>query len=121
MLARRYPYAEAGKAVSPIFAFGGAVGGIVASLLLQGSPPAVLNAILWAALAAAVSFLVFSSEGPRPRPEPIWQAAMADGVVAGIIATVSAAILDLFLGSGSGTGSDRKSTRLNSSHANISY
>jgi hypothetical protein len=105
MLARRYPYADAGKAVSPIFGIGGAAGGVIASLIIPGAPPIVLNAVLWAALAAATSFLVFSSEGPRPRPEPLWQAAMADGVVAGIIATVSTSIIDLFLGSGSGSSS----------------
>jgi hypothetical protein len=105
MLGRRYPYAEAGKAVSPIFAIGGAIGGVVASFVIPGAPPAVLNAVLWAALAAVTSFLVFSSEGPRPRPQPLWQAATADGVVAGIIATDSISIVDLYLGTGSGSNS----------------
>jgi hypothetical protein len=105
MLARRYPHAEAGKAVSPLFAIGGAAGGVVSSRLMSEAPPVALNAVLWAAIAGMTAFLVFSSEGPRPRPEPLWQAAMADGVVAGIIATVSASILDLFLGSGSGSTS----------------
>ena len=110
MLARRYPHAEAGKAVSPLFAMGGAVGGVVSSLLMSDAPPVAVNAVLWAAIAGMTAFLVFSSEGPRARPEPLWQAAMADGVVAGIIATVSASVLDLFLGSGSGSTSSSSIT-----------
>jgi hypothetical protein len=91
--------------VAPIFALAGAAGGVVAALLIHGSPPPVINAVLWAIVGAITAFLVYASEGPRARPISVTQAAVADGVVTGIIGTVSAAILDLIVASGAGTSS----------------
>jgi hypothetical protein len=103
VFARRYPHFEVGRVVSPLFAVVGAFGGIIAGVWMPGAPPPVINAVLWAVIGAMTSFLVFSSEGPRARPASLVQAAVADGVVTGIIATVSAALLDLLAAAGAGT------------------
>src|SRR3712207_6936995 len=59
---------------------------------------------------------LFRSRSRRPRPEtPLKVITLAAALVAGAAAQTPGAYLVEI------TGSDRKSTRLNSSHANISY
>lgn len=105
MRMRRYPHADAGRYVAPLFGGAGVIGGWLASVLMRGAPSPLLNAVLWAAISALTAFLVYASEAPRARPESWVQATAADGVVAGIIATVSSAFIDLILAAGAGTTS----------------
>jgi hypothetical protein len=103
VFSRRYPHAETGRIVAPVFALAGAVGGIVSALLVKGGPPGLLNVMLWAALGGFTGYIVFSSEGPRQRPGGAFQSAAADGIVAGVITVVSASVIDVIIAAGAGT------------------
>jgi hypothetical protein len=103
MFSRQYPYAETGRVAAWPFALGGAIGGYVASVLVGGGPPVPINIVLWAIITRATAYIVFSSEGPRQRPDGMVQAAIADGIVAGVIACVSCAIIDVIVAAGAGT------------------
>lgn len=103
-----YPYPAVGKLAAPIFATAGAAGGAVAARMIPGAPPAVANAMIWAAIAGFIAFVVFASEGPRERPGGVVQSATADGVVSGIIAAVSGAVLDLVASTGAGASSGKQ-------------
>ena len=104
---RRYPYRDVGRAAARLFGIAGAVGGVAAAALVAGAPPLLLNAAFWAFLGVAAGYVVFSSEGPRERPASVVQASVADGLVAGVIAAASGALLDVLVagGAGSTTGS----------------
>ncbi len=102
MLNRRYPHREAGRVAASVFGVAGIIAGVVSASLIHNAPPLVINAALWAAIGGAVAYLVFSSEGPQKRPASVVQAAIADGVVAGVIVATTLILLDLFAGAGAG-------------------
>jgi len=102
MLNRRYPHREAGRVAAPVFGLAGIIAGVVSASLIGNAPPPVANAALWAAIGGVVAYLVFSSEGPQKRPASVVQAAIADGVVAGVIVATTLILLDLFAGAGAG-------------------
>lgn len=97
----RYPYPAAGRVAAPPFAVVGFVAGALASRWIAGSPPFLINGVLWAIGVAIAAYLVYSSEG-APRPASVLQASSADGVVAGVVASTALALLDIVLASGAG-------------------
>jgi len=102
VLNRRYPHRDAGRVSAPVFGVAGIIAGVASASLIRNAPPLVVNAVLWAAIGWGVAYLVFSSEGPQKRPASVVQAAIADGVVAGVIVATTLILLDLFAGAGAG-------------------
>jgi hypothetical protein len=100
-------HASAGRVAAPLFAIAGAAGGIAATRAITGSPPLVVNALIWAVIAALVAYMVFASEGPQQRPASIVQAAVADGVVTGMIAGALGAIVDILAANGAGSSNSK--------------
>src|SRR5947209_5316944 len=105
MLIRRYSHQAAARVASPTVAVVGVAGGFVAALAIPGSPPPIFNALLWGLIGAATGFLVFASEGPQQRPASVFQASIADGVVAGILTALSGGLVDVISASGAGSSS----------------
>lgn len=105
MLSRRYTHVGAARVASPIIALAGVAGGILAARIIPGSPPIVANAVLWGLAGGFTGYIVFASEGPQQRPSSILQAAIADGVVAGILTALSGALIDVISASGAGSSS----------------
>jgi hypothetical protein len=103
MWSRRYPYADTGRIVAWPFALAGGVGGAIVGIIVSDGPPVPINIVLWAAVAALTAYMVFSSEGPRPRPGGPVQGSVADGVVASVIAAVSCSVIDIVVASGAGS------------------
>ena len=105
MLNRRYPYRDAARIAAPIVAIVGLVGGVVAARAVPASPPSIVNAIIWGVAGVGTGYLVFASEGPQQRPSSVFQAAVADGVVAGIITAMTGGLIDVVGASGAGSSS----------------
>ena len=105
MLNRRYPHRGAAQFASPLIGLSGLVGGAVAARAIPSSPTPVFNAVLWGVIGAVAGYIVFASEGPQQRPASLLQAAVADGVVAGIITALSGALVDVISASGAGSSS----------------
>jgi hypothetical protein len=103
MLNRRYSHQRAARIASPILVLFGLAGGAVAARVIPGSPTPVFNAVLWGVVGGIAGYIVFASEGPQQRPASIVQAAVADGVVAGIIIALSGALVDVISASGAGS------------------
>lgn len=78
-------------------------GGAVAARAIPGSPSPVFNAVLWGIIGGVAGYIVFASEGPQKRPVSLIQAAVADGVVVGIITALSGALIDVISASGAGS------------------
>ncbi len=106
MVNRRYPHRGAAQFASPLIGISGLAGGVVAAQAIPGSPSPVFNAVLWGVIGAVAGYIVFASEGPQQRPASLMQAAIADGVVAGIITSLSGALVDVISASGAGSSSD---------------
>jgi hypothetical protein len=105
MLNRRYSHQGAARVASPIIALVGLAGGLLAALAIPVSPPIIVNAVLWGLVGGFTGYIVFASEGPQQRPASVLQAAIADGVVAGIITALSGALIDVISASGAGSSS----------------
>jgi hypothetical protein len=83
----------------------GLVGGLLAARTIPGSPPILVNVVVWGLIGALTGYIVFASEGPQQRPASVVQAAIADGVVAGILTALSGALIDVISASGAGSSS----------------
>lgn len=105
MLNRRYSHQEAARVAAPFICLLGVVGGIVATRVIPGSPPTIVNAILWGLAGGFTGYLVFASEGPQQRPASIVQASIADGVVAGTLTALTGTLIDVIGASGAGSSS----------------
>lgn len=81
----RYPYVSAGQVAAPIFGAASLVLAWVLWTFLGGLLP--LELVLAAAIASVTGFHVFASQS-RERPPSLWQASVADGLIAGIISGV---------------------------------
>lgn len=102
MWRRRYPHVLAGRIAAIPFTLAGLAAGWIAAIVIPGSPPPYVCAILWAAFAGAVALLVFSSES-APRPPSVVQASIADGLVTGAIASGSSALVQILASGGAGS------------------
>jgi hypothetical protein len=104
MLQQRYPYRSVGVIAGVVVGvFSAAYGWLLASHV-PGNPSPVVTAVIAAAFGVAAGFIVFSSEAER-RPPSLWQAALADGIISGMIAWASAALLISLFSGGAGSGS----------------
>lgn len=103
MLQRRYPFVAAGRTAAIIFGVAALPLGYFLAIRGSDVPTAAVSAVFWGAVGAMVAFLVFSAEGPR-RPRSRTQGAIADGVVAGIITCVSAAVFSTLINNQSSGG-----------------
>jgi hypothetical protein len=103
VLSRRYSHQRAARIASPLIALSGAAGGAIAARAIPGSPALIFNAVLWGVIGGFAGYIVFASEGPQQRPASIAQAAVADGVVAGIITALSGGLIDVISASGAGS------------------
>ena len=103
VLRRRYSHQQAARIASPLIGVAGLVGGAVAARAIPGSPSLFFNAVLWGVIGGFAGYIVFASEGPQQRPASIAQAAVADGVVAGIITALSGGLIDVISASGAGS------------------
>ncbi len=98
-------HSAAGRVAAPILGVASVLAGLAASRLIAGSPPIPINVVIWGAMGAASAFLVFASEGPQQRPPSTFQAAMADGVVSGLVTAIGGSVVDLVAASGAGSSS----------------
>lgn len=105
MLTRRYPHRAAARIAAPLVGISSVAGGMLAARTIPGSPSLVFNAVLWGVIGGVAGYIVFASEGPQQRPASLVQAAVADGVVAGIITALSGALIDVISASGAGSSS----------------
>jgi hypothetical protein len=103
VLSRRYSHQRAARIASPLIALSSAAGGAIAARAIPGSPALIVNVVLWGVIGGFAGYIVFASEGPQPRPSSITQAAVADGVVAGIITALSGGLIDVISASGAGS------------------
>jgi hypothetical protein len=103
VLRRRYSHQQAARIASPLIGLSGLVGGAIAARAIPGSPSLFFNAVLWGVIGGFTGYIVFASEGPQQRPASIAQAAVADGVVAGIITALSGGLIDVISASGAGS------------------
>lgn len=105
MIGRRYVHVPAGRLASVVFAAAGILGGLVAHRIISGGPPIAINAVLWCGAGGVCAYLVFASEGPHQRPVSFRQAAVADGIVAGVIVTLLCVMVDVLVSEGAGASS----------------
>lgn len=97
----QYPHRAAGRVAAPLFAAAGLLFGWFLWSRLGGSLP--LEAAAAALIAAAAAYFAYSSQ-TRNRPPSVWQASVADGVVAGIVAGVMVGVIFSLVLRGAGTG-----------------
>ncbi len=100
---RRYPHREAGIAAALIFGPAGLLLGAAAASVAPELPAWVLAPIV-AVVGSVVAFFSFASVSDR-RPPIAWQAAAADGTVAGITGGIVVAFVVALMQSGAGTSS----------------
>jgi hypothetical protein len=105
VLNRRYSHQRAARIAAPFIVVVGVIGGLLAARTIPGSPPILVNVVIWGLIGAFTGYLVFASEGPQQRPTSVVQAAMADGVVAGILTALSGTLVDVISASGAGSSS----------------
>lgn len=96
VLQRRYPFVAAGRVAAVVFGLAGLPLGWLVAIGSSDPVTAAVSAVFWGGVAAVVAYLVFSAEGPR-RPPSRAQGAAADGVVVGIITTVSASVFSTLI------------------------
>jgi hypothetical protein len=84
VLGTRYPYSDAGKLAATEFALAGALAGAITGIRSEGGAAVVTYAVLFGAISAIISLIVYASQGPQ-RPASVPQASSADGVVSGLL------------------------------------